>query len=242
MRRRTERFVLWLMVVLAGCTPRQQVEQRTFEKSDSEYVIAVIVDMSGSFSGKMANDGVAYRFCLGLIDRYFKDRIATNDRLVISQISSNTQALLFEGRPLDLRKQFPTPAKFREFLADGNSGGSPIHDAITQTVRYLLDDEAVASGRAKTALFVLSDMDDTSGVTVTQVGGKVQYTETPNDSEERAVEVLTEFGQANGIVGLYYVGPGFISRWNDNLRKASVKDFRVQSSIVARPQLPSFEN
>ena len=216
---------LFLLMLIVGCSEYQEVEQAAFEKDESQQVVSILFDMSGSFRHMMADDGKAYAFCLQVIDRYFKEKIGSNDKIVISIISGSDRSLLWEGRPLDLRKDFPTREAFRTFLVtNGNVGGSLVHDAITQTVEYMLDED---NPDRKSAVFIVSDMLDSAG---------------QHKSLEKATEVLSTYADAGGIIGIFYCDPKLCGFWKEKLKSAGFKSgqFRVESGIVGRPKLPTF--
>lgn len=228
-----------LCVLMVGCSKKQHVEEAVFAKDEGQHVVSILLDMSGSFEDLMAERGKAYSFCLQVIDRYFREKIGTKDRLVISMISGSDRALLWEGRPLELRKDFPTAKKFQKFLKEkANVGGSLVHGALTQTVRYMLDDDAVVDGKTKTAVFVLSDMLDTSGAQTTSD----TTSRTPKSSIDNVTDALSEYAESGGVIGIYYCDQHLCSAWKDRLKDVGFKSgrFRVESEIVGRPQLPRF--
>ena len=194
----------------------------------SDYVIAIAIDLSGSFSQLMAEDGKAYEFALRVVDRYYRDRVGTNDTLIISQISGNQRALLWHGKPLDLRRQFPSAASFRDFLLErSNPGGSLVNEAFAQTLDYLVREPNVSSGRAKSALFVLSDMLDNSPERA--------------ESLQKVRDSLADYGRLGGVVGLYYVDMYYVPSWQQTLQQAGLREYHVESEIVGSPVLPSFD-
>ncbi len=225
------RTALCLTVVLfCGCEPRRQSpadSSSTFAHQESQYVLTVLLDMSGSFQHEMTDGGKAHRFNMRIIDRYFRERLGSNDQLIIAQISGDSRSLLWQGTPLQLRKDFPSATAFGEFLrSKTNPQGSLVHDAIASTVDYILADPNVSSGTAKSALFVLSDLADTAS---------------SPESKERALQSLAAYGQAGGVVGLYYVDQSLVPEWRTNLRLAGIQESCVEADIVGTPTLPRFE-
>ncbi|MCA9077359.1 MAG: hypothetical protein KDA93_20195 [Planctomycetaceae bacterium] len=217
------------LLLLCGCEARRQSQSNssTFAHQESQYVLTVLLDMSGSFQHEMTDGGKAHRFNMRIIDRYFRDRLGNNDQLVIAQISGESRTLLWQGTPLQLRKDFPSATAFGEFLkSKSDPHGSLVHDAIASTVDYILADPNVSNGTAKSALFVLSDLADTSS---------------SPESKERALQSLAAYGQAGGVVGLYYVDQSLVPEWRTNLRLAGVQESCVEADIVGTPNLPSFE-
>jgi hypothetical protein len=219
---------IFLIAFAAGCEKRRETVESTFGHNESDYVLTIVVDLSGSFINKMAEGGKAYDFTLRVVDRYFRDRIGTNDRIVLAQISGAERALLWEGTPVDLRHEFPNAAAFRSFLVEhATQSGSLVHAAMTSALQHAMTDTRVAKGQAKSALFVLSDMMDNGPVS--------------EESERILMQELSDYGRCGGVVGLYYVDHPLVAVWKRRLQNAGIKDFCVESEIVAKPALPNFE-
>lgn len=219
--------------LLTGCTERTaqvadstSLPQPTLGTSEAGYVLIVAVDLSGSFRDRMAEQGEAYKFLIALIERYFADRVGTDDRLVIAQLSGTKNSLVWEGKPLELRQQFPSPEAFREHLMKHQDpGGSLIYDGIRHALEYVLSDPDVQSGKAKPGLFILSDMLD---------NGKDPMSEGYMNHE------LSQLGHLGGVAGIYYADQQEVVRWRQRLPALRVKNHTVQASF-ATPSFPSFE-
>ena len=213
---------------IGGCARRLDTSESILANEDSEYVVLVALDLSGSFRQLMAEDGKGYEFARMLLDRYFKEQIGNHNKIILAQISNTKQSLLWEGTPMELRADFPSPEVFRDFLIkNSDPTGSRVHDGIAHALEYLMGEPAIASRKAKSAVFVLSDMEDN----------------TPNTAESgnRLVQALNAYGQLGGVVGMYYVDQMLVPVWRQHLIGAGLKDHRVESIIVQRPTLPSFE-
>jgi hypothetical protein len=204
--------------------------QSTFDANEADYVLCVVVDMSGSYAEMMAKDGRAFTFMTAVVDKFFRDQLGSNGRLIISQISGNKKSLIWEGRTLDLRRDF-TPETFRDFLIKkSDPNGSLVHESLARSLEYLMAQPAIANGKAKAALFVLSDMEHNG--------------ERTPELRDRVKNGLAKFGKLGGIVGLYYVSEenNLAEKWQTVLREAGIRDFRVESEIVSKPSLPSFRD
>jgi hypothetical protein len=223
------RYCLALTLIVAvGCAKRENPTVSAFEERDCDYVLAVVIDLSGSFSQLMADDGKAHEFLLYVLDQYFRDRIGSQDKVLLAQISGGTQSLLWEGTPTQLRREFSTPAHFREFLlAKADPGGSLVHEALADTLEYMIAEPSVVAGRAKPAILVLSDMLDTG--------------EKSPQMRQRVVGSLAKFSQLGGVVGLYFVDERWHAAWRRILRESGMRECVVESQIVSRPTLPRFE-
>lgn len=220
-------------LLLAGCSPRPmeatpQQAHAPVHESEPGQVIVLAVDLSGSFIDRMAEQGEAYKFCTMLIDRYFRDRIGTDDRMVIAQLSGTKRSLLWEGRPLELRQQFPSAAEFRDHLiTHKDDSGSLIYEGLRHATEYLMSDPNVRAGKAKPGLFVLSDMLDTQNDP--QVEGYLNHQ-------------LSELGHYGGVVGIYYVDQERVVEWRSRLAAMNIDSYCVEGDFVGNPPLPVFDD
>jgi hypothetical protein len=215
------------LLLACGCERRREIKHFAAAEDDSEYVIAVVVDLSGSFLEKMTEGGQAHSFMLSLLDRYFRERVGTHDQIILAQISGTPdRALLWQGSPFELRKQFPNSRAFSEFLrSKADPHGSCVHNALAQTVEYVMSQPNVSNCKAKSAVLVMSDMVDNSPK------GSL--------SKDQVGDVLCDYAKIGGVVCLYFVDQTLIPVWERELRKAGL-EFSVASE-VRRPNLPSFE-
>ena len=220
--------LLSLLLLPFGCGEKRQASETVLRENEHEYVLTILLDMSGSFAHLMAEQGKAYEFIMEVIDRYFRDRMGTQDGLVVAQISGSDRSLLWQGTPFQLRQDFPSASAFRDFLKQrSNSAGSRVHDGITQTVEYVMSDLRIQSKTAKSAVFVLSDMLD-------------NFPDS-DASKKKTVEMLKAYGRIGGTFGLYYVDQLLVPEWRTHLRDSGIKHWRVEAEIVGRPTLPDFE-
>lgn len=220
-------FMILLFVSCTACTPVQQNEQSVFEEPETEQVIVIAMDLSGSFADLMTKDGLAYRFALATVDRFVREQPGQEGRLIIAQLSATGNALLWEGSPGQLRQDFPNAESFRDFvLASSNPNGSRINEGIANALDYVVNHQAVRSSGAKPALFVLSDMLDNDP------DGQAQL--------KRAEASLQDFADANGVIGLYYVHQQMLIDWRRRIETSGIKDYRIECGIVTTPSLPSF--
>ena len=65
----------------------------------------IVLDLSGLFLPMMAKNGKAFQYVQIqiVIDKYFRDRIGTNDRIVIVPASASNRPLFGENTPLSLK-------------------------------------------------------------------------------------------------------------------------------------------
>ncbi len=213
------------LLALGGCA-RRQSETTMLAQEECERVITVLLDMSGSFVERMTVDGVAYSFCMDVINQYFAEGIGSEDKLIIAQISANPDPLLWEGKPLDLRQMFDSAGSFRDFLLSKSSPlGSPVYLAMARALEYVTSDPAFANGKTKSAVLVLSDMEDNG----------------PPESSKEAKRALLKYAKQGGVIGLYFVSQGLVSQWRQELQSDGFHDSIVKSEILGRPPFPNFE-
>lgn len=227
----TKKRILFLMALtifcLPACTPIPQGEQTVFEKTETDQLIVIALDLSGSFAELMTKDGIAYRFAMATVDRFMRENPGREGRLVIAQLSATGNPLLWEGTPGELRKQFSNQEAFREFLlSKSDPQGSRINEGIANALEYVANHQSVRSNNASSALFVLSDMMDND----------------PDGEEQlkRAEKSLVDFADTGGVVGLYYVHQSKLIEWRRRIESAGIHDYRIQCEIVSTPDLPSF--
>lgn len=230
----------WVLVGLAAilfglpaCEPRKEdesVSPLSDGRGEPEYYIAVVFDVSGSYVERVkGNSPKAYEFFLKLTSRYANDRGDSEDCILISQISQSETALLWEGTPRRLRRDFHSPEAFRDFLLSrSNPQGSRVYANIARTIERLLENPAVQSGRARSAVFVLSDMDDNASDGVSQ--------------KARLLDALRRYGKLkHAAVGLYWVSQNKTSAWKDTIRECGIKHFVVEPDQISDPALPTFD-
>ncbi|REK08653.1 MAG: hypothetical protein DWQ37_20155 [Planctomycetota bacterium] len=217
-----------LATIVSGCEKRRETVDVTFGDDDCRYILAVVIDMSGSFADRMADNGEAYAFLGALLDRYTRAKVGSGDRLVIAQVSGSDNFLLWEGRPLDLRREFDSAGQFRDFLCDNaSSSSSQIYEGMVNVLKYVMANPGVTEGRVKPVIFFLSDMEDTEP-------GKAA-----RGREIRAL--LKDYGSCGGSMGLYYVETWRVGPWQRELSNAGIQQHHVQADIVGKPDLPEFD-
>ena len=222
-------LTMCLAASVAGCQKRLARPESAFGADDGEFVLTIAIDMSSSFQPMMADDGRAWAFVCQVVDKYFRDRIGRNDKLILAQLSASDKAVLWRGTPLQLRQEFASGAAFRDWLVSrADPNGSFLYEGILQAAEYTLADPIVASGRGKSAVFVLSDMADNS--------------ENSGKKRQQAVDALAEVGKNRGIVGLYFVDVRLCPTWQRLLRDAGLDatQAHVEAEVVGQPLLPSF--
>ena len=204
----------------------QQVPEENIFSSDREYdrVVVVGIDLSGSFVHLMADEAKAWGFLMQVIDRYLRGN--GNEKLILVQLSGNNRALIWDGSPTQLRKDFPDQEAFRKhLLAKADPGGSRLHDGITEALEYAKTLPGT-SAKTKRAVLILSDMEDN----VSTAG-----------SEQRLSGAFRDFAQQGGVAGLYFVEHSYVPRWRANCQSAGLRHWVVESQIVATPTLPTFD-
>jgi hypothetical protein len=214
--------------VVCGCGKRRHAPTSALVEDEKTYFVAVLLDMSGSFQHMMAVDGKAHQFLMQVLDRYFRDRMGSEDKIVISHISDGDRALLWQGTPTQLRRDFSSAASFRKFLQEkAEGGGSQVHNAIVQTADYVASDPSIVKGKAKSALLILSDMVDSGSDS--------------KETRKKAVASLAEYGKTGGAIGMYYLDQNLTKAWREELKGAGIKNYCIEADFVGQPNLPTFE-
>jgi hypothetical protein len=223
-------FALVIFCVLpeSGCEEYVPVESRPISGVDRDYILAFILDTSGSFLPQLFGDGErGYRFFTKTSELYFRNRNGAHDRILISQLSARERTLLWEGAPLLLRRRFGSSSQLKQFIyANSDSQGSRVYAALADTLNYIYGLPGVEQGQTKVCVIVLSDMLDT--------------TDAPQD-QQRMTDALGRLAKANGAIGLYCVDQSRLDECRQMLASAGLKDFVVESDIVEDPKLPFSE-
>lgn len=215
-------------LLAAGCEKRQVRETRTFAAPAGGSLLTIAIDQSGSCAPLMADGGQGFAFLLRLVDSYFRAGIGSNDRLLLVQLSGNaSQPLLWEGSPLALRRQFPSPHDLAAYLAThSDPSGSQIYSGVTRALRYAQSRHQAGSGQGKNAVVVLSDLVDSTA-----------------DKREarRMLEAVADFSRSGGASAFYYVNQQVSEYLIEHLKEMGVEDYRVESEIVSQPPLPDWD-
>lgn len=208
-----------------GCEPRVVNDAGPLRQEEWEYVTVFIVDMSGSFYDEL--DTVAYPFFIQLNDKLFRDRMGSNDQVILGQISATDRPLLWQGSPLGLRRSFPNAEAFRGFMVQhSNPSGSRVHDSLADALEYVMNLRSVGQN-TKLVVVVLSDM----------------LNNTPDSaaSDQRVRQALAEFANRDGALMLYWVDQAVLPTWMQYLRDSGIQQYDVKSEIVWNPGLLNFE-
>lgn len=223
-------LMICVTVLQLSCQKREiTTAPPPFTDETYDYMLAVVLDMSGSFADKMqANNPIAYRFFMRVSENFFVERMGSDDQIVIAQLSADENTLLWQGKPSSLKKRFPTPEAFSQFLLENSSpSGSRVYSATADTLDYIMDMPGIGE-HTRLLTIVLSDMSN----------------EVPEDSREakaRLAQSLQQFSQLNGAIGLYWVDQQFIPEWKQHFRDAGIEHYRIECAIVDDPELPHFD-
>lgn len=218
--------VISLVVAPAGCGKRQEGPVSVFAEQEGEFVVTVITDLSGSCAQIMAEDGAAFRFTMTILEKYFRSRIGTHDRLIVGQISNSDKFLLWEGEPLALRKQYGSASAFAQFLRQhADDSGSRVYTGVTRALQYTMSRHTGKTKRSAT--FVLSDMLD--------------YSDSSKADAQAMLKTVAEYCQAGGSIGFFYVDQNVSQHLQRHLAELGVENFRVETDIVSSPQLPNLD-
>lgn len=220
------------LIPCSGCVKSPDLgNSAPFESQELDACLSIVIDMSGSFSDLWEDR--AYHLFLSLSDQYFNDSMGTENRLIISQLSGQEQAVLFEGTPADLRRQFGSPEELNEFLQENSDpGASHVYAATQRTLDYVSGVTGVTS-ETRLLTVILSDMIDTQ-----------PSSHTWDDTQPHPLkESLRRYQALGGGLALYFVAESQRNHWKDLLREAGFQPgyYMIESDLAANPQLPRFD-
>lgn len=237
-------LLIVLALMLVGCQKRRDDEgeqaarpgrqnksiaRSPFVRDECEHVCMIVLDLSGSFKDKMAAKGIAYDFVNRVIAKCFKDRVScSTDRIVLAGISGTSKSILWEGTPGQLRRKFANPEAFRDFLyASADPNGSLVNEGLARSIEYLSRMQCVSSGRAKSILLILSDMEDNG----------------PNReaTEQRLVNSLVSYLNQRGHCGFYFVSQDPMEHWQARLTAEGFPLIPILTDKRDLPTLPDFQ-
>jgi hypothetical protein len=223
--------LLVLVVLTGGCVDSQPHHlAKPFERRELDACLTIVVDMSGSFATNW--DDRAYKLFLELMDQFFTEGIGVESRVVIGQLSGNENAVLFDGRPEELRSQFRSADELNAYLQKhSDPGSSPVFQATDRSVSYVTAMQGITPN-TRLMTVVLSDMIDTA-CTVDE------RRETGNDM----LKTLKKYRKMGGGLALYFVAPHEMKRWQQIINMAGFEPgtYVVESSLIARPELPRMD-
>lgn len=215
-----------------GCIENQaaKTNRPAFEIEELDAALAVVVDMSGSFRNDW--DDRAYKLFLQLMDRFFTEGMGSESRVVLGQISGNSNVILFEGTPAEVRSRFRSPDELNEFLKQNTEpNSSPVYEATERMVTYMSTMPGVTE-RTQLLTVVLSDaIDSEPDATLRSQKG------------HKMIDALKRYQQQRGGLALYFVSQDETSRWQLILGNAGFTSgqYVIQHEMVANAQLPRFD-
>lgn len=222
---------LILLLACSGCVPSTSKKQAAhFESTELESCLAIVVDLSGSFANSW--DDRAYDLFISLMDQFFTEGAGAESRLVIGQLSGNSEVVLFEGRPADLQSKFDSPQALNRFLKEhSNPASSPVYRATDRAVEYVLSMPGITSD-TRLLTVILSDMADSEPDLAAR-----------RRAGHQMLDTLKRYRAGGGGLALYFVSPEELSRWKRILQMAEFEpgSYVIESTLVAEPQLPRFD-
>lgn len=219
-----------LIVMLSGCVPVNESEENVkvepLQAPKRDYVLAIPVDISGSFLDEMfGRHGRGYRFVQMAIDRLFRDRMGTDDHVLLAQLSTG-QPLLWEGSPRDLKRRFKNADALKNFIAGHAGGTSHLYAGVADTLEYLYALPGVRDGETKVCVLILSDMQDNSP--------------TLEADKTRMIQALRKMKDVKAGIGFYFVDAGELAGTRQCMIDAGIDPRFIESGIVENPPLPTF--
>lgn len=218
-----------LVAAFSGCQKRSagSAAPPPFRDDKVEYVLTFVLDLSKKYSQHMGEDARSYNFFQKVSEKFFRQRMGEDDRILISQMSGRERALIWEGKPTSMRRHFPTSLAFNQFLErKSDPSGARVYAALADTFEYLAKRHDVDTETMMLTV-ILSDMIDISD---------------GNTEEDRArmIDSLRNYRVAGGQLVLYWVDPSKVDEWDEILDEAGFPP-RIWMDFVEDPEIPEFE-
>lgn len=230
----TLHFQLPLLAAIAfigGCIPSANIAAPPpFETEELDSVLAVSVDLSGSFANRFSEQ--AYPLLLDVTDRFFRTGMGQHNRVVLSQMSGNSRVVLFDGTASELRSRFASPEELAGFLrSKSQPERSPIFDATRETIDYVVGIDGIGDS-TRVLTVILSDM-----------------RESESDQSKRTtqgrkmLESLKRYREQGGAIACYCVDQNETQRWRRIFDLAGFDPgySLISNDLVENPTLPTFD-
>lgn len=217
-------------LLLPSCQPVPE-SRVGFEQDETELLVTVCLDTTGSFEhqlfGAGGEEGKVWTTFLQILDRFFRERQLSKDRLVVTRIYGDKKAILLDAQPQTFQRRFKDAAAFKAYLlGQPDPGGSRVYDSLRDTVDYLVLQHKNAP-KLKSLLLVMSDMDD-----------NVRESE---KSKDLLIDSLKTYAKTGGLVGIYGCELSSVPEWSRVLDQAGFKSYVVEPDIKDNPKLPVLE-
>jgi hypothetical protein len=220
-----------LHLIMSGCVRNDTLElAKPFEVPELENAMAIVIDTSGSFQDRVETD--AWEMFINLSRRFFEDSAGSESRLIISQLSADADAVLFDGQPSDLRKRFTSPEAFASFLKENSDpSSSRVYEATRKTIDYMNSLDGVTE-RTRLLTVILSDLRDSEGDA--SIRGNTGHA---------MLASLEQYQKRGGALALYFVAVDEISRWREVMSRTGFESgyFIIENEITSNPTLPEFQ-
>lgn len=224
-----------LLVTPIGCIQEPVTQaHRPFEARELDACLAIAIDMSGSFRDSWEKDGKAFRLFFEMMEQFFNEQVGEETEVILCQISNNEQAVIFQGTPEQLKRRFPSPTEFNQFLKDhSDPNSSRVYDATHQMLEHVNRLEGITES-TRLMTVVLSDMNDSQ---------KRNDEEQWKSSGNRMLTSLTKYRERGGALALYFVDQDEMPRWRKIIGEAGFTPgmYVVEDELVETPLLPKFD-
>jgi len=219
------------ILIVGGCVKRKfSKASKPFQTPELEAVLAINIDMSGSFSGSWKDR--AHPLFLKLLDQFFTAGMGARTRVILGQISDKDRVVFFEGTPSDLKRKFRNPDAFHRFLvANSDPSASKVYQATQKTIDYVNALGGVTE-RTRLVTVILSDMVDSQA-----------DTKAGEQARNKMLQSLATFHDKGGGMALYFVSEDEVPRWRSILSQAGFGEgeFVIETSLSEQPQLPRLD-
>lgn len=214
-------LLLFLIALLCGCRDPKQQAAVTWEQEPTDYTLLIIIDPDTVNKNPRAADFVVYA-----LDYYFRDRVGTNDHVIISGLGTEAP-VMFEGNPRTLREDYPSEQQFRDFLKSRGNPDRKINDGVAKSLKYISRTSGVKRGGAVPVALIVSSMID----------GQPES----KDSEDRVIQSLIDFGTiTRGHIAYYFCDQNRLDVIDERMKKAGFNMTILECDVNGRPPLPTF--
>lgn len=220
---------LFALATLTGCSPPPPKQDSVFQRTETEAVLLVGVDISGSFFHKVFGPDAKVFNILGIsLERFMQAHPGAEARIVIFQIGADVKELpplLFDGTVHDFRRECGSPDAFKQFvLSHASTAGSRIFASMADAFNYLVN---MYPGKERLVSLVFTDGED-----------NVKTAESA-----RMLELaLQQYGRRGGALGIYGLTQGiYMNEMIRMVKMSGIKNPMLAHDFNRTPPLPDWD-
>lgn len=222
-----------LMTGSTGCIEKDPTAKKQFKPFVAEELdacLAIVIDVSGSFSDDWQENGRAHNLFMELMDQFFTESTGLNTRVILGQISDSEEYLLFDGTPQELARKFPTPEALNQYLQQHTDpNGSRVYDSTRKMLDHLVEIPEVTE-RTRLLTVVLSDLKDSQ-----------KDKELRRESGNAMFDSMKAYAAAGGGIALYFVADDEKPLWRKVIARSKFPagTYVIEGELSETPQLPN---